>query len=54
MSESYVGWPGILFGCMGKLSVNASVEGTEDAMVAVMTVVVCYNNVDNKGIRLFC
>jgi hypothetical protein len=46
--ESYVGWPGTLFGWMGKLLVKASVEGTEEAMVAVGKVVMCYNNVGNK------
>jgi hypothetical protein len=33
---------------MGKLSVKASVEGTEEAMVVVLTVVVCYNDVEDK------
>ena len=38
--ESYVGWPGTLLGWIGKLSVKASVDGTEDAIVVVLTVVV--------------
>ncbi len=41
-------------GCKGKLSVKASVEGTEEAMVVVMTVAVCYSDVDNTRIRLLC
>jgi hypothetical protein len=38
VSESYVGWPETLLGWMGKLLVKVSVEGTEEAMVAVMAV----------------
>ena len=43
--------PVILIGCIGKLPMKSTVEGTEDVIVRffkVRTVVVCYNDVVNN------
>ena len=46
--ELYVGWPATLLGWIGKLLVEALVDGTEDAIVVVLTAVVWYSNVKHS------